>query len=248
MKRDGFLPAALVLGALASTSCAGSEAKVQTAGKDHRAAGIAKDDASRCDYAGRTDREVQETSGPGAIQPNIRRVYGIVGEGERRRRVLLCREVDTNLDGSKDVVRTYQDDGEKRNEMADVDYDGKIDTWITFEAGRIAQVELDKNNDGKPDETRSYIQGRLTRISRDTNGDAKPDVWEVYSKGRLQRMGVDVDHDGRVDRWNRDEQLVEQEEQEAAEERGSDAGAPPSPSQSAADAGASDAEAGKQDR
>jgi hypothetical protein len=181
------------------------------------------DDRSRCDFKGRADREVIETAGPGAIQPNVRRVFAIIGEGEEARKVLLCREVDTNLDGMKDVVRTYNDKGEALHEQADSNYNGKIDTWISFARGRISKVELDRNNDGRPDETRYYVDGRLNRAQRDRNFDGKADTWEIYDKGRLQRMGVDLDHDGHVDRWDRDEQaarLAEREEEEEQPEEG----------------------------
>jgi hypothetical protein len=201
------------------------------------------DDHSRCDYKGRSDREVTETAGPGAIQPNIRRVYAIVGQGDDRHKILICREVDTNLDGIKDVVRTYNAKGEPLHELADTNYDGRIDTWITFAHGRMLKEELDTNHDGKPDEVRYYVQGKLSRVQRDTNHDGKPDVWEIYDKGHLQRMGVDLNHDGHVDRWDRDE-IAEREEErkEAAEEEKADkqkaaeAGAP-APA-SSADAGA----------
>jgi hypothetical protein len=191
----------------------------ETAG---RVQGIQGEDASRCDFKGRADREVNETAGPGSIQPNIRRVFAIVGEGEERRKILLCREVDTNLDGMKDVVRTYTDKGEALNELADADYDGQIDTWVTFSRGRIAKWQSDHNRDGRPDEARFYSGGKLARAQRDTNNDGKPDTWEIYDEGRLQRMGVDLDHDGHVDRWDRDEEvmraLAEQERQEIERE------------------------------
>ncbi len=80
-----------------------------------------QDDRSNCDFKGRSDRDVQEVTGPGAVQPNIRRVFSIIGMGEDARRVLLCREVDTNLDGIKDVVRIYNDKGEATQEKADTD-------------------------------------------------------------------------------------------------------------------------------
>lgn len=181
----------------------------------------AGDDRSNCDYKGRKDRDVQETTGPGAIQPNIRRVFAIIGIGEDARRVLLCREVDRNLDGVKDVVRTYNDKGEAIYEKADTDYDGKMDTWVTFARGRMGKVEVDTNANGLPDEIRYYVEGQLSRVQRDTNNDSKPDVWEIYEKGRLQRMGVDLDFDGHVDRWNRDEEAArlaekaERDEEEA---------------------------------
>ena len=208
---------------LAAYSCGGSEpvgvqapTKTGVAVSEHDAGA----DLSRCDFKGRTDREVSESSGPGTLYPNIRRVYAVVGEGDESRRVLICREVDTNLDGMKDVVRLYTDKGESLSEQADTNYDGKIDTWITFAAGRIAKLQIDSDHNGQPDETQFYVRGRLSRIERDTNQDGKADIWEIYSQGHLQRMGLDLDHDGHVDRWDRDEvaaRLAEREEQEAEE-------------------------------
>lgn len=233
LHRFGLLAGA-VAGFAAFVACGGSEAPRPKGVKDR---GVAvdksgRDDQSQCDFKGRKDRDVQETTGPGAIQPNIRRVFAIIGIGEDARRVLLCREVDTNLDGLKDVVRTYNDKGEAIYEKADTDGDGRIDTWIQFARGRIAKVEQDTSGDGLPDEIRFYVDGQLSRVQRDTNQDGKPDVWEIYERGRLQRMGVDLDHDGHVDRWDRDEEaarLAEQkereEEEKAAKEAAADAAA-----------------------
>jgi hypothetical protein len=205
---------------LALVGC-GASGGGQTAPKlsDKPVTGVAADDASRCDFKGRADREVQEVRGPGAQHPNIRRVFSIVGEGEDRKKILLCREVDTNLDGAKDVMRTYTDKGEPLNELADTNFDGKVDTWITFSRGRIAKVQLDKSGKGQPEEVKFYVSGKLARAQRDTNKDGKPDQWEIYDEGRLQRLGVDLDFDGRVDRWDRDElALRDIEAREKAEE------------------------------
>lgn len=231
--------ALLALCGIAVTGCGGSEKPVQSPEGQRQVTGLSNDDQSKCVSNARPDREVRETTGPGSFLPNIRRVYSILGTGEDRRRVLLCREVDTNLDGTKDVVRTYNDKGEKLNELSDSDYDGKIDTWVTFSGGRIAKVELDKRGAGKPSEWRFYVAGSLSRVQRDTNKDGKADVWEVYANGRLQRMGVDLDGDGRVDRWDRDEVLAraaEQEEEEA--ESTGDTSQPPPPPQSGSSSGA----------
>jgi hypothetical protein len=190
--------------------------------------GLPDDDASRCAYISRPDREVSETKGPSAQFPSVRRVYGIVGEGDDRKRVLLCREADTNLDGVKDVVRTYNDRGEALNELADSDYDGNIDTWITFSRGRMSKIQIDNARRGAPDETRLYVAGKLSRAQRDTNFDGKPDVWEIYSEGQLQRLGVDLDYDGHVDRWDRDEILMrEQNERERREAEAEERNRPP---------------------
>lgn len=210
----------------------GSGAK-SAASADHDRQSLAGDDGSRCEFKGRDDREVSESVGTGALQPSIRRVYRIVGrragngagdvtadvagQGSERRRIIVCREVDTNLDGMKDVVRRYSDQGEPTEERADTDFDGGLDRMTRFSRGKIARVEIDQNQDDKPEETRYYQNGKLNRVQRDTNADGKPDIWEIYSDGRLERMGLDVDFDGRVDRWNRDE--VTLRAQRVAEEK-----------------------------
>lgn len=184
------------------------------------------DDQSKCEWRGRQDRETTETAGPGAIMPNVRRVYAIVGTGVDRQRVLVCREIDTNLDGVKDVVRKYNEKGESLFEEADANYDGKVDTWLTFSKGRLAEGKLDTDFDGNPDEWDYYTGGKISRIKRDTNHDAKPDRWEIYgSDGKLERMGVDTDNDERVDRWDVDtdvrhaKEAQERKEEDAAAEK-----------------------------
>jgi hypothetical protein len=222
-----FGKAGLVLSGVAAAACAagvmaacrGSESARAVNTPLKEVAGVPADDRSRCDFKGRADREVSESAGPTASYPNVRRVFGIVGEGEERRRVLLCREVDTNFDGAKDIVRTFNDKGEPLTELADSNYDGKIDTWVTFARGRVSKMQIDNFSTGHADETRFYVSAKLSRAQRDTNKDGKADVWEVYDEGKLQRVGVDVDFDGHVDRWDRDEialrELAEQERREA---------------------------------
>lgn len=218
MNAFGHLLWTLGLGALLA-ACS-SEAQLQLESPreaGNRRADLPEDDQARCEYEGRIDRDAQESVGTGAIQPSIRRVYRLVGEGEQRRRILACREVDTNLDGIKDLVRRYNEAGEPTREEADTDYDGVFDTFISFGRGRISKVEVDDDGDRVIDETRYYLRGKLSRVQRDTNRDGKPDVWEIYAGGHLERMGQDVDFDGRVDRWNRDE-LAAREEQRAERE------------------------------
>ncbi len=209
------LGAALVVAACGSRTSGGPATAHAERGRAVNRAAEGKDDQTRCEWKGREDRETSETAGPGAVQPNVRRVYQVVGTGDDRRKVIACREIDTNLDGIKDVFRIYNEKGEAQSEQADTDLDGKIDTWITFAGGRISKVALDTNNDGQPDVWKYYIGGHLSRIQRDTNFDGKPDVWEYYTAGRLERIGVDVDFDGSVDRWDRDE--VARRAQEAAD-------------------------------
>ncbi len=224
-------------GACALCACSGSQTvEAQSAAQRGKPDTSARGDGSRCEFKGRLDREVSESVGTGALQPSIRRVYRVLGEGDQRRRILVCREVDTNLDGIKDMVRHYNDQGEAVEEQADSNYDGKLDTWIRFSKGRIAQVDIDSNQDDSPDETRYYVHGKLSRVQRDTNRDGKPDVWEIYASGHLERMGVDVDHDGRVDRWNRDGVAAEQAARAAASNAAGDTSAEGEGDEAGADA------------
>lgn len=204
----------LVLGVAGLAACGGATPATSTAfgsGGPKVAAQKNADgsinDQSRCDYRGKTDREASETAGPGSIQPNVRRVWQVVGTGDDRHKVLVCREVDTNFDGVKDVVRKYNEKGESLHEEADSNYDGRIDTWITFSKGRLAEVQLDGNYDSKVDEWKYYSGGQLSRVKRDTNHDGKPDIWEIYRQGSLERMGVDLNGDEQVDRWDHDNEL-----------------------------------------
>ncbi len=188
---------------------------------ERRPDGTIVDDHALCDFKDRKDVEVSETSGVGAVQPNIRRVWRVIGEGSDRRKVLICREVDTNLDGIKDVVRMYGDDGQSKEERADSNYDGQLDTWNIFSRGRLSEVRLDRNFDGKPDEWKVYVEGKLSRVKRDQDFNEKADVWEMYRTGRLERIGLDLDGDERVDRWDRDVEWLKklaQEEQKKQEE------------------------------
>jgi hypothetical protein len=203
----------------------GTEVKSAASGADHDAQELPVDDTSRCEFKGRDDREVAESVGTGALQPSIRRVYRLVGQGSDRRRVIVCREVDTNLDGKKDVVRRYNDQGEPIEERADTNYDGTLDRSSRFSRGKITLIEIDQNQDDKPEETRYYQEGKLSRVQRDTNADGKPDIWEIYAGGHL------VDFDGRVDRWNRDEVMLRA--QRAAGEGRATEEAGPAPQESA---------------
>jgi hypothetical protein len=233
------LAISLALGGAACDNGAKFEPQTPKVDAKKRAPGNV-DDHSMCEWKGKPDREASEVAGPGSIQPNVRRVYQIVGTGQDRHKVLICREIDTNFDGVKDVVRHYNEKGESVSEEADANYDGKIDTWITFIKGRLAEVKLDTspNHDGKPHEWKYYTNGKLTRIVRDANFDGKPDVWEIYRDGKLERMGVDVDGDEHVDRWDHDTEMrrrFEEAERKKDEEEAAKAGKKADADKAAAD-------------
>jgi hypothetical protein len=192
--------AMLLLACFGLSACGAARPKVATE--------VAQDDASQCEHSGRTDTAVEETRTKGSNRNTVRRVFRLQGTGDTPRRVLWCREVDTNGDGKKDVYRRYNDDGEALTEEADADYDGRVDTWIEFAGDRIAEERFDRDGDGVSDEKRLYRRGVLRSVERDTDRDGSPDVWEIYANGELQRLGIDHDHDGQVDSWNRAERAT----------------------------------------
>jgi hypothetical protein len=199
---------------LFALNCSGAREEPKSA--DDEAAELVPEgaDASRCNFRNRKDRASLVFKSYGAEHPNIRRVFA-VSQRQRDDRVLRCREVDTNLDGTKDLFRTYNKKGDPVTEEADSDYDGKIDTWLRFAAGKIAEARFDRSRDGKPDELRTYDGGTLVRTRKDTDHDGKIDTWEVYEDGRMTRVGLDLNADGRVDEWHRDAEY--EREKEAAE-------------------------------
>jgi hypothetical protein len=220
--RRWALPGAVaVAGAATAFACGGNPAPKtsKTApGGSHDPNLWPRDDLSLCNifvhWKSDPQLEVSETAGPGSFKPNIRRVYKVVGERDNRHTVLLCREIDTNLDGIKDVVRTFNEKGEPLHEEADTNYDGKIDDWINFANGAIEEEDVDTTySTGRPNVWKFYVDGQLSRVKRNTHcPSGKPDVWEIYFKDHLERIGEDMTCDGHVDRWDRDAQLMAQEE------------------------------------
>ena len=91
---------------------------------------------------------------------------------------------------------------EALNEAADTDFDGKIDTWVTFTRGKVATVAVDRTRNGQADETRVYMGGKLSRVQRDSNDDGKTDIWEIYDDGKLQLMADHPLYAGIVPFWS----------------------------------------------
>lgn len=162
---------------------------------------VPEDDGRRCPNKEGLVEESMDTSGDNVA--DVRKVFRIEGEGQKSVKVLVCRELDLNHDGRKDIFRFYNDEGRPLREETDSDFDGSIDSMAFFENSRIVRQESDRNDDGTQDETRHFIRGKLVRVERDDNHDGKVDVWEHWEQGRLLRIGYDVDSDEVADFWHR---------------------------------------------
>lgn len=225
MKTSILLGLVLGLGA-----CGGTDEALRRAEAPARAESVGserpEEDGGRCDVDA-PNREVSEYDTSGDEYPDVRKVFMTVGEGRLARLVLICREADLNGDGTKDVVRYYNDEGRPLREEADRNFDGQMDEVTYFERGRIVRQELDTTGNGRVDAKVFYENGRPLRAERDIAGrstasDWHPDRWEYFEEGRMVRMGTDIDGDGRVDRWDRDGEWQRQQEEERAEERQSE--------------------------
>jgi hypothetical protein len=209
---------ATVASVVAIAACEGTKPASTAQGGSTDPSHWASDDQSLCNrfvhWRGNAALETSETAGPNSIRPNIRRVYKTVGDRDSRHSVLLCREIDTNLDGVKDVVRTFNEKGEPLHEEADTNYDGRIDTWLNFAGGQIAEEDIDTTlAAGRPNVWQFYVDGQLSRVRRNTHcPSGLPDTWEIYYHDRLERVGNDITCDGHVDRWDRDVQLLASED------------------------------------
>lgn len=216
--RSRMIHVAMACVALTSVAAAGCN---NTAQQTRRGGGRASsadttdrpDEGGLCDASG-SDREVSEYDTSGDSNPDVRRVFRRVGDPPITRLILSCRESDLNGDGTKDVVRYYNDEGRPLREEADRNFDGRMDTITVFQDGRVVRTELDGNADGRVDTKIFYDDdGDPARTERDLSGrstsDAwRPDRWEYFENGRMVRMGTDVDGDGRVDRWDRDHEYA----------------------------------------
>ncbi len=159
------------------------------------------DDGRRCPRNEAFLEESLDTSGDNVA--DVRKVYRVQGDGAKAQKIIVCRELDLDHDGRKDIFRFYNDEGRPLREMVDSDFDGTIDSISYFEGGRMVKQESDRNSDGRADETRHFIHGKLMRVDRDDNHDGEIDVWEHWDRGELVRIGYDVNRDKVADFWHR---------------------------------------------
>jgi hypothetical protein len=196
-----------------------------------------REDRSRCDASrpGRTQSEY-DTNGDGI--PDVRKVYEVSGEGAEIRSTLVCREVDLDHDGTKDMFRFYNAEGRTLREEEDRDFDGRIDVITFFDRGEVVRRELDTNRDGQVDMRVFYRERRPYRAERElnSNNDAsfRADYWEYYdARGQIVRIGWDYNGDERADQWDRTDRVTPNAPTGEVAGDGEDGGAP----MSAGDAG-----------
>jgi len=110
-------------------------------------------------------------------------------------------KIDLNNDGRPDIVQVMKD-GREICRAIDFNFDGKIDTFLYFDAqGNLRRRESDFDRDGLIDEIAFYKNGVVVEKHRETNLDGKLDTWDTYVNGQLTSRRLDTNRDGKVDQW-----------------------------------------------
>ncbi len=127
-------------------------------------------------------------------------VYNYYRQRSKDGRVLVCKEVDLNLDGKIDVRAWFDDSGNLQREEMDGDFDDQVD-WIDhYAGGQRVLSEIDTGYNGSMDLFKYYEHGKLRRKERDSEGDGRVDYWEFLDEsGAVISFGRDLDGDGEMD-------------------------------------------------
>jgi hypothetical protein len=110
-------------------------------------------------------------------------------------------KLDANADGRPDVT-IVRDDGRELCRAVDLNFDGKVDTWVYRDgSGKVRRREMDYDRDGKVEEIQIYRGGVISEKQRATALASKLDTWHFYTSGQLARTERDSDGDAIVDQW-----------------------------------------------
>lgn len=112
----------------------------------------------------------------------------------------VCRALDLNFDGRIDSWIYYEADGRVRRRESDYDRDGRIDEIMIFRGGVLVEKHRATMLTGRLDTWEFYKEGgALARAERDSNGDSVIDQWWEYPKAGCPVIHADVNNDGRPD-------------------------------------------------
>ena len=114
--------------------------------------------------------------------------------------VIIVRVLDADRDGNPEEIR-YVDKGTGAmiRKESDRDYDGKLDTWQTYEGNSLVERTLDTNNDEHVDTWEKYSGGRMIERVIDRNGNGQRDAFYTFSNGSLVEERHDRNDDGQFD-------------------------------------------------
>ncbi|MBW2267566.1 MAG: hypothetical protein JRH16_03235 [Deltaproteobacteria bacterium] len=124
------------------------------------------------------------------------------GEWQNRRELTVVRQtLDVDDDGAPEELRyTDVSSGQLVRAELDRDFDGRLDTWISYENGEPAIQVIDSNGDARADTWERYTGGQLEARTVDRDHDGVKDTFFRYDGGELSTLQRDANNDGTVDR------------------------------------------------
>jgi hypothetical protein len=114
--------------------------------------------------------------------------------------VVIRSEHDLDFDGELDAWVSYEN-GEPVVRVLDTDGDGEADAWERYAAGRMDARTLDRDGDGVKDSFYRYEGGVLVEKLHDANNDGTVDKLEIFRDGRRVRVEEDRSLNGWMDSW-----------------------------------------------
>jgi len=124
------------------------------------------------------------------------------GQWQNQRELHVQRQsLDVDHDGEPEEIRyTDKRSGQLVRVEQDLDFDGRIDTHISYDAGAPSVRVLDTNGDGRSDTWERYTDGRVDRRHLDQDADGVQDTFYEYDETELVRKTRDADNNGQIDR------------------------------------------------
>lgn len=111
----------------------------------------------------------------------------------------------TNFKIEKDGISAQYDEqsGKLKKIDADLNKNGRMETFSYWDATKVSRVEIDRNEDGKIDRWEHYDGDaqKVVSIGASSKDDGVEDMWTYLDDaGRVARIEFDSNRDGRIDK------------------------------------------------
>jgi hypothetical protein len=112
------------------------------------------------------------------------------------------RRTNFEIRGKEGVAKYDPKTGRLKRVDADINKNGRIETFSYWDATRIIRVEVDRDEDGKIDRWEHYdANNKMTRVGSSSRDDQVEDTWTYPDAiGFLGRVEADLDRDGAIDK------------------------------------------------
>jgi hypothetical protein len=112
------------------------------------------------------------------------------------------RRTNFEIRGKEGVAKYDPKTGRLKRVDADIDKNGRIETFSYWDATRVIRVEVDRDEDGKIDRWEHYTaENTLSRVGSSSRDDQVEDTWTYPDDdGFLRRVEFDADRDGAIDK------------------------------------------------